>query len=876
MEAEADKPGDLLYPIFMPMIMDQMDMMYGFANVVPKHVAASAGAFEVGTKVADEDQWVHMTRARISDVSKTGMRLPNVAVTEIPKVASQSSVWDRIVRWGFDRVVGPSLDALVRKPMSFHYFQLAHRENMTFRTGFLNKDLFEREVPRVFGQHLSGVETATKLSDRQLDAGRMLARDLYEIDGWETMPDEGVANWLSTLAHDNQGFTEELIKAQTQALNRNDMAMWNAAEELMPLDVTKIRVLGADGSRGTAERLVAAYHDQIPDHVWERGQSFVNQYIDDANLPLAKLTTREEWSVMRASRNNYASTTEMLSETARQRAIENVAPFLDSHEQRTQFAVISRNLVPFWYAEENFLKRWARTMAIDGTLGLATIRKAQLGYMGIKSAGLIRTDGNGKDWFVYPGSGLLAEAMQRLPFVPDTLPIGVMFQAQVGSMMPGLNANVGTPSVSPWVALPIDTVTTLMPDALPLRNAILGKQSRMTGQRGGVFAPLRHFIPSTIQRVWEASFGDEDSSRRYAAAMTAAMAMMEAQGKGLPDTATPDQEEEYLDKLRNHARIIMWAQVVTGFVVPGAPVPLMTSETGPDRNATGMGMGSLGWWTGMGVENPAELVSDQYRSYVDNLGIDEGTSKFLADFPDSQLADVVNPLAFTVSPTTSKSGAPLPATAVAMDWYNTNQAWVDSMPEAGAWFLPPDDETDPTFDYNSYTMQLVTDLRQRRTAPDFLRALKYREGASTYFASPDAYEEAAANLSDNQNGKRKLDEAWDTWTNTYLTAHPIFAEELVTGEAKQRRKRSIDQLRYAVTDPQAPPSIHMDAITQMSQAFDAYTIALMRTNEKRDKRSIEYAKRLRDAFSEWATAWTMRNPQLEQLWSAVYRPEAML
>jgi hypothetical protein len=68
----------------------------------------------------------------------------------------------------------------------------------------------------------------------------------------------------------------------------------------------------------------------------------------------------------------------------------------------------------------------------------------------------------------------------------------------------------------------------------------------------------------------------------------------------------------------------------------------------------------------------------------------------------------------------------------------------------------------------------------------------------------------------------------------------------------------------------------MDAITQMSQAFDAYTIALMRTNEKRDKRSIEYAKRLRDAFSEWATAWTMRNPQLEQLWSAVYRPEAML
>lgn len=855
----------LLYPIFMPMIRDAFEAPAGYANRVSKKVGQSIGAFEEGMVVPDVDQWVDMRRSRISDVlnTKGELDLPNVAISEI-KTIDNNRVWDRVVRWGFDEVIGPSIDALVRKPMSFHYFAEARIQNLAFRAGFLHAKLFDQDVPRVFERHMNFVENSV-LDAKSLAAARHLGESVYGLPMARATDDE-VMRWLGTLAPDNDAFVGEMGKVALRADMTGDRAARAAADHLMSIDTTPLRLYDRTNSATTAESFVEAYYSRIPEDVWRKGgQTAVNDFIDDHDLKLPKLTTRDEWQTMLAARNNFANVTTMLEDSARQRALENVVPFLDSHEQRTQFAVITRNLLPFWYAEENFLRRWAKTLSLDGTYGLATLRKAQLSYMGIASAGLIRTDVNGKDWFVYPGSGLLTEAITRLPFLPEALPVGVMFQSPTDSMMPGLNARFGTPSVSPWVSFPMEAATTLFPDALPLKRAIMGDLGSTTGQSGGVFAPLRQFVPTTVRRVWEAAFMNEDSSRRYAAAMMSAAAFMEAEGKGLPEGATPDQLDAYLDKLRNHARIIMWAQVMGGFVVPGAPSPIITGE---DTS----GLGSFSWLTGMGVDNPAELASLQYRTFVDNLGINEGTQAYLASYPEADLEDVVNPLAFAVSQTQSVSGAPLPATKVALQWYNDNAGWVNQMPDAGAWFLPDDDEAD--FDHYSYTQQLVSGLRQQQTPKDFLRALKYRQGASTYFDNRDKYEQAASTLGDDQVKKRRLDELWESWSQAWRSAHPIFDEELQTGEARARRERTIDQLRYAVGDPAAPVSPKSQAIGEMSRAFDSYKVALMMINEKRDAKSQAKAGRLKKLFLEWATAWTLRNPDMEQLWSAVYRPQA--
>ncbi len=131
-------------------------------------------------------------------------------------------------------------------------------------------------------------------------------------------------------------------------------------------------------------------------------------------------------------------------------------------------------------------------------------------------------------------------------------------------------------------------------------------------------------------------------------------------------------------------------------------------------------------------------------------------------------------------------------------------------------------------------------------------------------------------MGDDTTKKRMLDDAWNTWQTSWQAAHPIFAEELVSGEARQRRYRTIQQLRYAVDDPQAPDSPHLEAIREMSDGFEQYRLALMRFNESRSAASRDKVYALKTAFEEWATAWTLKNPKLEQMWSAVFRPEAFL
>lgn len=874
MTPTAEAGDEFLWEIIGPMTRDFHEHMAGFTSRIPRSSAKTLKRWAEREEVPPLDQLVNMTRSRIDNVHSGVMGLPNVALSEVRK-NTNNRLWDQIVRFGFDRVIGPSIDAIVRKPMSFHFYAAARRQNQQWLRFFIDRDLIDTRLPAVMSKPIAGMDELTMLNADQMKAARALAEFR---DGAVGLDDVDTANFLASVGGNQREYLAEIHRAKDWLVRYPEMGF--APEVLDPLlkvDIGPIKLLGASGTGiSNGERLTRAYYDAIPENIWKKGADSVNQFIARNELGLPVLATDEQWRTVKAARDNYAHVQYMLDEASKQRALENVVPFIDSHEQRSQFAAIGRNMVPFWYAEENFLKRWARTFAIDGTYGLATLRKAQLAYMGVRSAGLIRQDANGKDWFVYPGSGLLAEAINMLPFIPDTLPVGLMFQADVQQMMPGMNEKFGTPSFSPFIAFPISGVTTLFPDVQPVERALLGDIGASQG-------PLNQFVPTTVRRAWSAAFGDEDSSRRYAAAMMAAAAMMEAEGNGLPDSATPEQLEDYLDKLRNHARIVMWAQAVTGFVVPGAPIAINTGQDAP--NISEGELGSFGWWSAAGVDSPDEMVSAQYRTYIQNLGIDEGTQRFLADFPNADLQDVIpgaltqdplaNPLAYSVPTSASTSGAPLPATQHGMAWYNQNQAWVDSMPEAGAWFLPRP-ETDDAFDFYSYNQQLQNNLRKQRNPADFIRALKYRNAASGYFEARDMYEQGAIALGDDQGRKRQLDFAWESWRNTWLAAHPIFAEELVSGEARERRARTITQLRYAVSDPQAPASPSLEPIREMSQNFDLYSTAYAQLGERRDAQAKEAKRMLREAWDQWAASWVIQNPELEQLWSAVYRPESNL
>lgn len=892
---KVDGTDQPMWNIIGPMIRDHWERLDKQQRVVPHKLEAKRhwkNALKPTVPINEElavDQSKILTRSRVQDVSlEPAGALPNQAIArKYEKVPN--NLWDRYVRWGFDKVIGPSVDALVRKPMSFHYFATAYKENKGYLGWLLDDYIWNTQLPQQLGNLIDSMEL-NQLDAAAADKVRQIAKSHFDTD-LSRFDDQGVARWWAGLGADNSEWHVKLRELEQtlrdtaaarllekvpdtipESLHSSWVRDWVELEEESKLadfvktfsernrnEIYYTLPEHAMTEGNMAQNFVAAYHDSVPDSVWDEGWQSVKDWIANNEKWLPHDLTDRQGAALMAARNNWKFSQHQLNEASTLRAINNVVPFLDSHEQRSMFAEYGRNFIPFWYAEENFLKRWGKTLAMDGLSGgLAKIRMAQLTYNGLKSGGAIRTDVNGKDWFVYPGSGLLQEVIDKLWPTKNALPIGVLMQASTDSMLPGINDEFGSANPSPIIGVPLNMAMQMFPELNDTRREIIGD---MAVNR----AIIKQFVPSTIANLWDVAFADEGSSTKYGSAMMAAIAYAEANGQGLPEEATADQTDEYLDRIRNHTRIILLTQAITGYFVPGAPSALTTGED----------TGSFSWLTGIGVDDPKQITSTLYREYLSNMGVEEGTRAFLAAFPNADLEDIVNPMAFTTSASASVSGAPLPATKSGLGWYQQNRAWIDGLPEAGAWFLPPDDDEED-FDYYAYSQQLASGLRKRRTPEEFLRAIKYRQGADVYFESKRRYDETVLKVAENPAVKAQLDTDWAIWKDEFMNAHPIFAEELQSGDARVRRDRTIEQLRYAVYDPQAPVSPHTDGIRQMVEAFDSYHAARKRLSMSRTAENRERLKNLQNGFGDWVGEWILRNPHLERLWSSVYEPQADL
>ena len=812
--------------------------------------------------VVDEtaSQSVVMSHARITDVEHVKPRLPNASITEVPKPV-KSGIFQKGVRWGFDNVIGPAIDSLVRRPMAFHYFAAAHKQNMRY-TRWMLDDKLHASVDKVFGKEIALLDELAAVTPE-------IAHDVKLIDHkWyntivDDMDDDLITKWIGSHAGSQQEWQELTTEAAFAARAEHQPDVAEAWERLGALDQGPYRTSGISVGETSTEKFILAYRNQVPAGIRSDGPKAVNRYIKTNNLGLPHVDDYR-LNTIDAAIKNWDHVYEMVEETATIRALENVIPFLDDHTERSQFAVAARNFLPFWYAEELFLKRWARTLQIAPE----ALRKGQLTYMGLRNAGVVRSDANGNDWVVYPGSGMLTSFISTVtPW--KTVDVGSLMQTNTQSLLPGLNSQMGSPALSPLAAMPVDFLTQQFPELVNARQALLGPVGANSG-KGPLEAAMTQVVPASIQRFWRAARGNEANSVQYANAVAYTMAARLAEDPHFLDNADPMEIEEFLDQTRSHARVVMFAQAVGGFVAPGAPTIVNSGED----------FGSFAWMTGIGVENPDAIISPLYRSYIKGMGLDEGTRKFLKDFPFADLQDVVaddgGALAYVQSTTSSVSGAPLPANRTGMAWYEENRAWVDGQTHAGAWFLPHDQDGDE-FDFYSYSQQATYELRKRETPEEFLKSMIYRTAAGEYFESKDKYEATKAQIpADNQYAQQAITAQWESWQTTFLGSHPVFAAELTSNEAKNRRANTIEQLRYAVSDPQAPESPHSGAIKEMSEAFDNYMVIKRQLAVNRSQRNIDGTTKLKEAYSEWVAGWILRNPQLERLWSSVYKPQANL
>jgi hypothetical protein len=880
----AFEPGPnstVLHDLLQPALYDDYMAKAGFDLRQP--VAGSNQQFfkKVGGQWEPDEIPIDYTRLKTLNESHFRRTpsdfMPDFVLQSAMEDIAKVSKWDNFLKKGFG-VIGDSIDAIVRRPMAFHAFHQARMRNLGNVEWLFKNTPIDKELGKLLDDAIANkvfpVANVQKF-DRLGDAGRFAGK-VHGIEGselWTNREAFGFLKGFKTSDADFQlfidGLKANIPTARKDATKAKALIKFLEKEKddlaiLLPADYSTWDLLKViDSTLG--EGSVAA------GRATRKGVTGSNLLQTGFQKNIRDLVEKEiGWDVIqRAGQAQQNAFTQSLDYAA-EYAINDIMPFIDSHEMRSQFSEWMRGFMPFHYANENFLKRWALMVTKDGPLGAAVLaRKLVLTQNGLRTMGVVRKDAQGKDYFVYPGSELLINVVEKLPWMGDLMPVAAMFQTPTDKMIPGFTTtNFGAPGLSPLIGISMKAFGSVMTE-LPifnnemirayddLKTQVLGDQQQTRGY-------LDYIVPSSVKNTLEAVLDKGTGAERISSATMSAIAHLEATGNGLREGATAAEADEFVRTVRNHARIIVVSQALAGWFTPG---PASTLQTTNDQS-------SISWLTDGKIDDAQALLSQDYYSLVTSLGIEAGTQKYLELYTANTVHDIINPSAYTVSKTETSGKAVLPGTEEGLDFYLTNKSTIDQYPTAGAWLLPQADSKDDRTKH-AYDSELINGFRNMKTPEKFLNEVKFKEASHDYFKAKNGYEEKIIQLDlrGDYSLANQYSAEWDRQSLLFKSAHPIFTQYLEAGDARQRRDQILSELRYALDDPLFPKAKHFEGMKTMIDTFDLFIMQKRRLSLSGSGINNIMKKDLQDNFLMWSKDFINNNPGVETFWNTVIQPE---
>jgi hypothetical protein len=520
---------------------------------------------------------------------------------------------------------------------------------------------------------------------------------------------------------------------------------------------------------------------------------------------------------------------DLARENALNRAFQLITPFIDDHSVRSAFQNYVGNFIPFLFAEEQFLKRWARSVYESPEM----VRKAQLMMNGFRSMGTVRTDSEGNETFVYP---LIGEAVQVAANMAPTifgvdlkLPYPVQMTGDTGYVLPGIGEQLGTPSVGPLVALGVEFFSRHFPEVADLEDDVLGR---------GANRPLwQYIVPTSMGNLWQAGFGDMDKGQLASLNLQAIQAMA-VNGQLPPEDATPAERERFAEQVRGQVRFLALARGLFGMNAPASPQ----------------------------ISFPTEALSEEFQALLQaDVPMEEAVLAFLGSHPD---ADPSALLAVTVSRTeTEFSGLDMP-TDKAFSWMKEHEDLIEAFPAASSWLVPRADDDD-AFSFRAWNQQLALGLRRRKAPDEFLNDIYFTAAARDYFNAREQQE--ARLLTAQGEDRRKFTTEWDAWKRAYFNQHPVFEDMLSDTTRQQRRRDALDQLTTLAADPES--DVVAPEMREMILRFDDYRQRTTLLRGDRRGAVVDERRRLTEELRAWMLWHVTRHPDLSPLYLRTIEPE---
>jgi hypothetical protein len=557
--------------------------------------------------------------------------------------------------------------------------------------------------------------------------------------------------------------------------------------------------------RGLMDEFIPEVYEQMPKVVDDAGNSIP--------AGIEAWTELIDYSHIR----NNANQTRV--QRAMTKAVSTTSSFIDDHRIRSQFQEWAGTLFPFWFAEDLYLRRWARGLVQNPMM----IRNLQLTIRTGQDIGWVKEDDSGRRYLVIPeipgANQLLVETISTTPLIGRYLTgIGAMAAGgqifRLDKLMPGYDLDtVGRPQIGPFLSYPLSRMTindpTLFHDISPFmqeKYAIVSKEvhNSFLHDLGDAFMPypvaqVMTMLPFGTPLSWnrEEQF---TSAQIQAVKLRSATGRMPTQ-KQIANALDPElYSEEFMEQMDHEAWGIMAMRFFTWFLATG------------QGTLTDLKFGEVWDW------------NTEFHWYVKKgWTFDEALLKFYEnhkydeDFDVTSWDDQQKMNLFRVG-TTQKTGLGYTQQSAAVDeWLLANEEFALTNRHITGFLVPYEQDVDYDEDmaWGWKQRQIAYGLRKLKSKEEYITDLYFNGSASEFYDRKQAADLAIARL--EATGQMQTADAvrdrFGVWEEAFLNRHPVFKREMSEGGSQTRREGAISEMRRAVTAPHlVPDTPNKDAI----------------------------------------------------------------
>lgn len=520
------------------------------------------------------------------------------------------------------------------------------------------------------------------------------------------------------------------------------------------------------------------------------------------------------------------------AEQAMVRAIDMSVEFIDDHRFRSQFQQTVRNLMPFHFAEEQFIKRQIR-MLVDSP---ESIRRASLLMNAARHSGLIQHDGDGNEIFVYPGTEFINSQLLQFSGVMTGMEgLEVYAQpmsAQVGFMLPGYSGEIVEGGTGPLVGF----TTAFLIDRYPELDGLDRIINRNEVAQGK--SPWEYFMPPVASRLFDVVGIEALGNDRMMSAQNRAIQMAIANGTAPSQDATASEKQEFLDRTREHARII---NIMDTALYMGSPLPSGARVTVGD------------------LELSEDFTTIVYES---GLPYQEAMALFFEQYPDAT--------PWTVFGTESATGAPLATTAEQFQYLDNYESILTDAPQAAAWLMPPiggDDE----YHRRAREEMFNLNLRDRRTPEEFLDEIYFSQAADPYYEVVNAFDLEIYQVEQAGGDPTVLEEQRKIFHDAYLNMHPVFAENMGRNRGRREQAKTDRDYILSLDREELPDTQHATDMLTLMAAHQQFNRSI-ESLANQDGADVQEQRDLyRRQWLLWSADFVSTHPQTERYFTSNIR-----